>query len=201
MASLVQVVLNEFGLRGVRASSFKSDGAKSLGQTLSDFPAQQSAESNSQNSDGADAKITSWLGTPVWADVRLFPPGREDLILDTVLVTISQRKNIVTTPVQGRSGTIKEYISAGDYDINFKGALVNSARGQYPELLMRDLRSVLIQDASIKVVSDFLRLFDVYEIVVTDYSFQPSEGFQNMQLFEFTALSDTPIELILEEDV
>lgn len=202
MASLTQVVLNNFGLSGVKTKTFSLSGSAVLNGRAGNYMLDESdAAAVAQNSDGRDAQISSWLGTPIWADVRLFPPGREDLILETVLLTVSARNNIVSTPVQGRRGTIKEYINAGDFDVNIKGAIVGRFRGVYPETLVRDLLSVLKQEASIRIVSDYLRMFDVYELAVTDYSFPQNEGFQNVQLFEINALSDDPVELILEEDV
>jgi len=185
----------------VQASRYDASEGKSLNAYHGSFADQPDVVSESQNSDGTDAKITSWLGTPVWSDVRLFPQGREDLILETVLCTVSQRKNIVTTSIPGRKGTIKEYISLGDYEINIKGAIVGQDKGIFPGQTVRDLLLVLIEDQAIKIVSDFLRIFDVYTIVVMDYSFPQQEGFQNMQLFEFNALSDDPVELVSEEDV
>lgn len=201
MASLIQVVLNSFGLNGVQPIKYDTSGAKPLTAYSGSFAEQTEIVGESQNSDGTDAQVTSWLGTPVWADVRLFPQGREDLILETVLCTISQRKNIVTTTIPGRKGTIKEYVSLGDYELNIKGAIVGKDRGVFPTQVVRDLLSVLIEDQAIKIVSDFLRIFDIYNIVVMDYSFPQQEGFQNMQLFEFNALSDNPVELVSEEDV
>jgi hypothetical protein len=37
--------------------------------------------------------------------------------------------------------------------------------------------------------------FNIYELVVEDYSFNQKEGVQNVQLFEIKTVSDFPIEL------
>src|SRR3990167_7460356 len=49
-------------------------------------------------------------------------PNSENFRIDNVLMTLSQSKNIVTTALQGRDGTIKEFMSNGDYVINIAGS-------------------------------------------------------------------------------
>jgi len=49
------------------------------------------------------------------------------------------------------------------------------------------------------VVSDYLRIFNIYNMVVVGYSFVQQAGYQNMQMFEIAAVSDDPEELIETE--
>ena len=74
------------------------------------------------------------LGTPVFSNI-VFEPGSfipldggdpisyQGIDLDTVLITVSQGKNIITTNIQGKSGTVKEYVSDSDFIINVQGVL------------------------------------------------------------------------------
>ena len=50
------------------------------------------------------------------------------IIISTVLMQVSQEKRIVKTPIQGRDGTIKQYIGLGDYKIKCTGII--AAQGQ-----------------------------------------------------------------------
>jgi hypothetical protein len=54
---------------------------------------------------------TTRYGAPIFkfSEVKLSYSG-SDLLLDTAILSISQSKNIVTTTLQGRDGTVKEYI-------------------------------------------------------------------------------------------
>ena len=42
----------------------------------------------------------------------------ERLVMNDAVVAVSRAKNIVTTQLVGRDGTVKEYINAGDYQLN-----------------------------------------------------------------------------------
>lgn len=140
----------------------------------------------------------SYLGTPVFADVAFPREGKPDFVLETVLVDVAMRKNIITTVVQGKPGTVKEYVSAGDYDVRIRGILVSQGNSQYPADQVRDLHQVLQRSEAIPVVADYLRFFDIYNLVVTGYNFNQVEGYQNIQSFEITCISDMPEELIEE---
>jgi hypothetical protein len=151
------------------------------------------------NSGADDVPVISLLDTAVWCDVILadekdVPDLKVQLM--TVLVTVTQKKYIVTTNITGRRGSIKEYISDGDFEINMKGALVTAFPDVYPREEFQTLFELLKKPLSIKVASPFLQQFGIYDIAITDYSFPQQEGYQNMQLFDINALSDLPIELI-----
>jgi hypothetical protein len=147
----------------------------------------------------------SVLGTPIWTNLK-FPAGNyqtldgeiiefDGLEIDSVLITVSQSKNIVTTAIQGRNGTVKEYISDGDYMVQISGALVGAQADVFPEADFADLIEILKAPVSIKVESEFFNFFDIFELAVTGYETPQTAGFRNMQYFSISALSDAPIEL------
>jgi hypothetical protein len=144
----------------------------------------------------------SILGTAVFSDLDMdaYKPGYNKIQIPTVLFNVSQKKNIISTSVQGRNGTIKEYISDGDFNIQIKGVLT-SKNGIYPNKsvgaynTIQDLYSYCTLNQSIKINSWYLRQFGIYDIVIVDYNFPQNEGEYAMQPFEITAISDTPFEL------
>lgn len=142
---------------------------------------------------GEQARM-SLLGTPVFCFCQL-TANAKTVALDTVLTDISMSRNIVITPVVGRDGTVKEYVSDGDYKIKIRGALV-SQNNKFPIVEVQTLLSILKAKSTVQVSGGIFRLFSIFNIVVTDYSFPQSEGAANTQLFEIDALSDAPIELI-----
>lgn len=148
---------------------------------------------------------TSYFGTPVFSNIEIKPFQYEKLngetiqikngiVIDHVLITVTQTKNIVTTPIQGRPGTVKEYISDGDFEIELTGT-ISSKGNNYPETDVNELVQILRAPVAINIISEFLNWFDIHSVVVTDYSFPQSEGFRNQQEFNITLLSDTPVEL------
>lgn len=116
--------------------------------------------------------------------------------LGTVLIDVQQSKNIVNTAINGLNGTVKEYISDGDYEVSLRGALVNEKGYDYPLDYFKQLNDVLKAPVSLQVTSEYLSLFPIHNLVVKGYTLPQTEGSSNTQLFEINALSDNPVELI-----
>lgn len=155
-----------------------------------------------------DAQRTSMLGTPVWSNLEIKPfrydtiegetiEIKNGIVIDTVLMSVSQSKNIVTTPIQGRNGTVKEYISDGDYQIDISGMIVSEDR-KYPESEVNELVQILKSPVAINMISEFLNWFDIHDVVVESFTFPQTEGVRNAQTFTISCISDTPVELINE---
>lgn len=147
-------------------------------------------------------RTSNLLGVPIKGSLT-FPfdsyfdlDGREvsfsRLEIDTVILIVSQTKNIVTTSIQGQAGTIKEYVSDGDYNIRISGGLFGDS---YPEEDFNNLLKILKAPIALNVKSDYLELFGIDKIVITDYSTPQERGLENAQYFEINALSDEEIEL------
>jgi hypothetical protein len=142
-----------------------------------------------------------WLGTPTLTALGL--KGKENSIMLTeVLMTVSMEKNIVVTALQGRNGTIKEYISDGDYSIDVSAALSSEGdrRDEYPLKDLKTLRQLLSENVMLEVNSDFLLdIFGIKNIVVKGYSFG-QETHSNRQSFTMSLLSDDAYEIKIEKD-
>ncbi len=145
------------------------------------------------------------LGTPVFSNLE-FPAGNyktldgdiisfDGLVIDTVLFSIQQSKNIVTTPVQGKNGTQKEYVSDGDYNITVDGVLVGGFSNVYPEVDVNTLKEIVKVPETLKIISEFLDHFEINDVVITNFDFPQLSGSRNIQNFKLNLLSDTPIEL------
>jgi hypothetical protein len=183
--------------RGVYAASIGEE--KSTGG--SNFPAATGeglpvSAISYEPQDGEDPQ--SLLGSLIWSDLRLRYDDI-DIYFDTVLFNVSQAKNIVTTSVQGRDGTIKEYISDGDYEIDVRLLIVNDQSKIYPVDRVNDVIALLRIKDSLEAISPFLQAFNIFNVVVTDYRALSREGFMNTQPFEINMISDNPIELV-EDD-
>ncbi|MRI64458.1 hypothetical protein EDM00_10745 [Ornithobacterium rhinotracheale] len=124
-----------------------------------------------------------------------------------IIITLSQERNIVTTPLQGRDGTIKEYISDGDYSITLDVAILPLsavaqddestfaiAENHYPDEEIKRLHRLLLEKQALEVQSDFLTLFDIKSAVVKSYSLQ-QETHSNRQSLQIQMLSDKAYEI------
>ena len=158
------------------------------------------------NDPGGDFPVaTSEMGTPVFSNIGFLDGSftnlegerveYEYLEINTVLFTVNQSKNIIKTPIQGRNGTVKEYISDGDFDISIRGLIVSSNPNRYPKEDVNKLMKILTVQDSLEITSPFLLRLGITNIVIESYSLPESEGFQNIQAFEINAVSDEPIEI------
>jgi len=121
-------------------------------------------------------------------------------------MTVNQTKNIIRTPIQAKSGTIKEYVSDGDFEIDVSGILVSEGENTYPTDQVESLMQLFSIPDSLRITSEFLNHFGVAspkgisgidEVVIADFGFPQTEGVRNSQLFTCKMISDTPIELII----
>lgn len=161
-------------------------------------------------------KKYSYLGTPVFSNLEI-PAGQykdnngetivfDGIRIDTVLFDVSIEKNIVRTPINGRDGTVKQYISLGDYSIACQGIIIGETdavnagfsvkeTNLVPELEIRKLNAIFKVPQEIEVISEFLDFFDISTVVIQGGGFSQREGFRDSVYFSFGMLSDTPIEL------
>jgi hypothetical protein len=147
----------------------------------------------------------SALGTPVVIDLLFksvtytdFNKNRkvttDEVRLQTVLCTVSRPSIIIKTQIQGRSGTVKEYISKDDYVITING-IISGQNGQYPETEALALQRIADAPVAIPVVSRFLNALEIFNIVVEDYSMPQTAGGISKQDFTLNCISDDPLEL------
>lgn len=175
-------------------------------------------ESNNENDyivgsiETDEPERTSFFGTPVYSNLQILPFSYDTLdgeniqisngiTIDTVIFTINQTKNIVKTPIQGRNGTVKEYISDGDFQIEISGAIVSPGR-TYPQTEVNELIEILkapIAIPSDSLISEYLNWFGIHSIVIESYDFPQTEGTRNQQEFRISAVSDIPVELEIDE--
>lgn len=164
------------------------------------------------------SEAISYLGTPVFDQIiiaegqyfeladtnKTNPIPYDTMILQTVLLEVVQTKNIVTTSLQGRNGTVKEFVSDGDFVITMTGVVTGELDTQgnlqnignvYPEVDVKKLIEICKVPDALTVTSTFLQLFGINEVVITAYNINQLEASRDMQPFQVSMLSDVPIEL------
>ena len=123
----------------------------------------------------------------------------EEIVLDplkmiVVLLTVNQAKNIVKTPVQGRDGTVKEYISLGDFMINIKGVLSSDAIDVEPTDEKEQLIKYCAAPIEIACSSRYLQSFGINSLVIENYKLEQIKGTRNLVKYELNCSSDLPFE-------
>lgn len=121
----------------------------------------------------------------------------ENNFIPCCLFSTTQTKNIVKTAVLNRSGSIKEYISDGDYMINAK-LVVTGSNGIYPFDKVKNLVSFLNQPTELEIDSPYLNnILGVTYLVVESWDMPQTEGGISQQAFNINFSSDVPF--LLEE--
>ena len=198
-------ILESFSLQYLKPKFFGMGSPLITGDLNENFDSGQFVE------DKAD--YTTIFGTPMWQYLKIFAgsyiipsltnipllntsqdyPGLE---IHTVLVEVSQSKNIVKTAIQGANGTVKEYISDGDYEFTIKGCLAKSPISQeYPAQEVENFIKIMQVPESIQVSAPLINKFASH-IVIESYQLMENEGLRNLQFFEIKACSDFPIVLV-----
>jgi Domain of unknown function (DUF6046) len=196
----LRILVNNLGLRGV-VINFLNDN-KPLDVQTTDVPYQAEAGNGAVRLDtgSANAQVYNYFGLPVFCPCRLIDPDNADNVLElmTVIIEVSMTKNIDTVAVNGVDGTIKTYINDGDFDVRIRGMITSDNQTDYPLDAVKKLIELFKIRQSLKVVCEYLVLFGIYELAIMDYQLPQLEGTQNTQLFDISALSDKPIELLEE---
>jgi len=130
----------------------------------------------------------------------------KEFIFNECIIALNIEKNIVTTALQGRNGTIKEYISDGDYNISIDAGISTYTLDYkedfditYPIDAVAELKKFLSIPEALEVQSDFLEIFGIKSAVVKSFGLQ-QETHSNRQSINIQMLSDEPYEIKLKED-
>jgi hypothetical protein len=155
----------------------------------------------------------SMLGTPVLGDIT-FEAGSyntynkytgaiekakygEYTLPYSCIVDFSRENNVITTPVLGGTGTVKEIYGIGDWDITIRGIAFNNDKAGNPA--HKQINEHLIKWAdlcdSIEVGGAVFLQKGINRIVIKSIDIQPIEAKWNVIPFTIQAISDEPIEL------
>ncbi|VDH05784.1 DUF6046 domain-containing protein [Bergeyella zoohelcum] len=142
-----------------------------------------------------------------WLTTLKITHGAKSFTFEECLISINMEKNIVTTALQGRNGTIKEYISDGDYNITVDAGVStyqvqneeNEIDISYPIDTVKELQELLALPEALEVQSDFLDIFGIDSTVVKSFSLQ-QETHSNRQSINIQMLSDRAYEIKLKEE-
>lgn len=150
----------------------------------------------------------STLGTPVYSNIEFIAnPRYQDidgsikstprLVYEAVLITVTQTKNIIRTQIQGRNGSVKEYVGMDDYEVRIQG-IITGENGHYPIDEVAQLHSMLTASIPIEVACAYLQNLGIDSIIVSKFELGQQQGGYSYQNFDITAYSDEPQELVIK---
>lgn len=160
-----------------------------------------------QTYNGDPELYRSSLGTPVYTNIEFLEGQWETstkgvfkqfgpMRFEAVLLTVSQAKKIIKTEIQGRNGSVKEYIGLSDYEIQING-IITGDNGQHPADDISKLKKILDAPVAVGIASTYLQNLDITSLVIATYEFTQEAGGYAYQTFSITCSSDVPQELRL----
>ena len=129
-------------------------------------------------------------GKPVYIGVT----GQDFMNFQTCLLTVTQANKIIKTEIQGRDGTVKEYIGRGDATITIKG-VITSKPGVYPFADVAKLQAWLDAPVSKGLSCRWLNNMGVFNVVVESYDIPQLQGEYSQQVFTINCTSDAAVAL------
>lgn len=143
--------------------------------------------------------LKSQFGLPLYLPFEFDPYDEttDGLLLESAVCSIKRSKNIVITELQGRDHSVKEFINGGDWEINVTGMICTPGYG-YPLAAVSDFNDYMDQNKSLRIIHEVLNELGVFNIVITGFEL-PKTPYSNCQLYSFSAVSDQPIELTINE--
>lgn len=114
----------------------------------------------------------------------------------TILINVTMPKIEKKEQVQGRPGTVKEYISDDDFQIQING-IISGPNGVEPTEDMQNLYQLRAAPVPIPVVCAYLNDMGVYYIVIEELALTQDAGGISTQKYTISAVSDRPVELYI----
>lgn len=116
--------------------------------------------------------------------------------LPIALCEVTKVNNVVKSNVAGRNGSVKQYISTGDYQVTIRSAFTTGIADKYPAEAMRQLQKITSSTTEVKVASNFLNLFGIQYLVFDECRFiQDEKNGRDVQNFDLMCTSEQPFTL------
>ncbi|HLP51237.1 MAG TPA: DUF6046 domain-containing protein [Chitinophagales bacterium] len=152
-------------------------------------------------------KVTA-TGNPVFMPVEFGAIQYEDesggtvdltgLYIPCAIVEFTMNKHIVTTQLASSKfkGDVNELVGLGNWDVEIKGMLVGD--GKYPKEDLQKLYYYFKCPRAISITHEICEKLEIYDIVLAKPALQNKQGFQHLQPFTISCISDEPVELTLK---
>lgn len=114
------------------------------------------------------------------------------------MIDVSQDKVIVTTPINGRDGTVKEYIYMDDHQVTIRGVLIGEGNS-YPYDARREMTNMFKINNAYGVESRVLNEMGVLSLVVKSIQFNDLEGYNNVCPYTISCISDRDVLLTIKD--
>lgn len=137
-----------------------------------------------------DYKLGTYYFMPVYIN---------DVEIPNAVISLSQSKVVIKTPLVGRNGTVKEFIAMDDFQIDVIMTLVGE-NNEYPEKEIEKIEQLWRVNEAVDIVSAITDLWLSVDskVVLTDLTIEPVGEYENLQVISVQLISDINFELEIE---
>ena len=113
------------------------------------------------------------------------------------LISIRGKKNIVSTPMVGRKGTVKELISMDDYEIRIQGVALDT---DWPDDQLATIKEIYSVNESVQLKCALTDIFMDEEdmVVIKSIDIPEMKGVEHAQTYSLDLETDRSFELIMD---
>lgn len=122
----------------------------------------------------------------------------KEVEIDCALVSVTDRKNIIETPLVGRKGSVKELINLSDYQISITGALIGN-NGEWPEEKLEKINELYNINEAIELKCALTDVFleENDRVVIQELNIPGMNQTEHVQVVEIRCVTDRAFELII----
>lgn len=134
---------------------------------------------------------------PIWVSEN--SRDAKEYLLPNTIMSLTNKKNIVITPLVNRKGTVKEEVSFDDWELNIKGVVVGKGNN-YPDAEVQKLLNWYNDRTTFNIQNarTSMCLGKEEKVIMVDIKLPELSGYQNTQPFEMKLISDSEFSLYIE---
>lgn len=147
-----------------------------------------------------DLKGETALGIPLWMPTGFEIEGELFQLPNEPIITLSTQKKIVSTELAGNDGrgTVKEFISEGDWVINIDGLCIDQSKTGFPETQVA-LVNYIQEQKDIIVLKNYLtELNGIKQVIVQSFKWKRLIGTPYSIGYSLKLISDFEFDLIIK---
>jgi len=140
---------------------------------------------------------SNYYATDIYGRYYFMPVSISDYLLPFPVISIDCGKDIVSTPMVERQGSVHEIINTNDFIINIRGFIADP-NNNYPESeIIALLQNVFVPNKSLTIKSVLTDIFlqGNNSVVVKSLKFPPVKGIIGVKPYELDLVSDLIFDL------
>lgn len=197
----IQRRVRNFNLSDMLMSVIGHKGLPYPGGFFPDLPPKYDANDYQYIGNAASKKISALGSTLRKKDAQgrwyFMPIEVNGVEIPNAVISIKGKKTIVETAMVGRKGTVKELISVDDFDIEIAGVALDK---DFPDEAIAELNDLynINEAVSLKCALTDIFLDEEDKVVIKSIDFSVMKGYEAVQVFKMSLVSDRSFELIVE---